>query len=178
MSRPMNDVDPAALGSIEQTGSGEALEELMVSLQRLGRLLASRQATSRVTTAVGADVTMQGAALLRVMLREGRTSVAALAAAAPMDLGAVSRQVRLLESDGLVRRSTAPDDGRVALLELTPKGRKLAERIRAVGAQHLEQALGDWSEDEARTLAHLIQRLVDDLTATPVRPGRSSSNAR
>ena len=129
----MHDVEPAAHGSIEQTGSAEATEELMVSLQRLGRLLASRQATSRVTTAAGADVTMQGAALLRVMLREGRTSVAALAAAAPMDLGAVSRQVRLLAADGLVRRSGAPDDGRVALLELTPEGRKLAQRMRAVG---------------------------------------------
>jgi len=148
--------------------SPEALDELAASLQRLGRLLASRQATSRVTSAANVDVSQQGAALLRTLLRNGRLPMAALATAAAMDLGAVSRQVRVLEDAGAVRRSGDPDDGRVALLELTPKGRRMAEGLRSVGLRHLESALSGWSEVDGKALAALLGRLVDDLVATPV----------
>jgi len=148
----------------------EPIEELMVSLQRLGRLLASRQVATRITTAAGVEVSQQGVALLRVLLREEQLSVAALAAATPMEIAAVSRQVRLLEQAGAVSRSSSPDDGRVALLDLTREGRELAERIRAVGVRHLEEALDDWSGADQRALAMLMRRLVDDLKATPV-PG-------
>jgi DNA-binding MarR family transcriptional regulator len=148
----------------------EALEELMASLARLGRLLGSRQAAARTAMVADVDVSQQGIALLRALRGAGRQSVAALASAAAMDLGAVSRQVRLLEGNGAVRRSRSPDDGRVALLELTPHGRAMADRIHAVGVRHLEEALGDWSEGDERTLAQLMQRLVDDLVRTPVRP--------
>lgn len=149
----------------------EPVEELMVALQRLGRLLGSRQVASRIITVAGVDVSQQGMTLLRVLLREGRQSIATLAETAAMDLGAVSRQLRLLEQSGAVQRSRSPDDGRVALVELTATGRRIAERIRDVSVRHLEAALGAWSADDERTLARLMQRLVDDLVATPVRPG-------
>lgn len=148
----------------------EAVEELSGALQRMGRMLASRQVASRIISVAGVEVTQQGMTLMRVLLRDGRQSIATLATAAAMDLGAVSRQVRLLEDAGAVRRTRSPDDGRVALVELTTSGRRIAERIRAVSVRHLEEALADWSADDERTLARLMQRLVDDLTATPVRP--------
>jgi DNA-binding MarR family transcriptional regulator len=148
--------------------AGPPLDELMTALQRLGRLFASRQISSRITTVAGVEISQQGVALLRVLLREGRQSVNSLAASASMDLGAVSRQVRQLEHFGAVRRSRYPDDGRVVLVELTPSGRRAAERIRAVGVSHLEAALDGWSVQDQRTLARLMQRLVDDLVATPV----------
>jgi DNA-binding MarR family transcriptional regulator len=144
------------------------LEELSTSLHRLGRLLASRQISSRITTAAGVEVSQQGTTLLRVLLRGGQQSVNAVAAAAGMDLGAVSRQVRLLEEAGAVARSSHPDDGRVALLALTPEGRRIAERIRAIGMRHLEDALQHWSSGDERLLAELLRRFVDDLIATPV----------
>jgi DNA-binding MarR family transcriptional regulator len=157
--------------------SAEALDELTVALQRLGRLLASRQATSRVTEAAKVDVSLQGAALLRTLHRNGRLSMAGLASSAAMDLGAVSRQVRILENAGAVRRSADPDDGRVARLELTAKGRRMAKELRSVGVRHLEVALAGWSEADGRQLAALLGRFVDDLVATPV-PDRSGRRTR
>src|SRR3954454_10904293 len=148
------------------------IEDLSTSLHRLGRLLASRQISSRITTAAGVEVTQQGTTLLRVLLREGQQSMNALAAAAGMDLGAVSRQVRMLEDAGAVTRSSDPEDGRVALLRLTAEGRRIAERIRAVGMRHLEDALGEWSDDDEHRLAELLHRFVDDLMAIPV-PARA-----
>lgn len=150
-------------------GGTDPIDELMASLQRLGRLFASRQVSSRITTAAGVEVSQQGAALLRALLREGQLSVAALAASTPMEIAAVSRQVRLLEKAGAVERSSSPADGRVALLDLTPEGRQLAERIRAVGVQHLKEALAGWSKADERTLARLLGRLVDDMQHTPIR---------
>lgn len=148
----------------------DPVEEVMVALQRMGRLLASRQVAARITTVAGVEVTQQGVTLLRVLLRDGTQSIATLATAAAMDLGAVSRQVRLLEQGGAVRRSRSRDDARVALLELTVRGRRIAERIRVVTVRHLEEALHGWSDDDEQTLARLMERLVDDLVATPVRP--------
>jgi DNA-binding MarR family transcriptional regulator len=148
----------------------EALEELMVSLARLGRLFGSRQVAARTAMVAGVDVSQQGIALLRALLRGGQQSVATLAGAAGMDLGAVSRQVRILERDGAVRRSPSPEDGRVALLDLTPEGSAMADRIHAVGVRHLQEALQDWSDDDERALARLMERLVDDLVRTPIRP--------
>jgi DNA-binding MarR family transcriptional regulator len=159
-------------------GSAQALEELMTSLQRLSRLLGSRQVASRITTVAGVDVSQQGMVLLRVLLRDGQQSVATLATSAAMDLGAVSRQVRVLEEAGAVRRSRSPDDGRVALLELTAKGRQIAERIRAVTVQHLEEALRDWSDADERALARLIERFIDDLVATPLRPAAAVGGSK
>jgi DNA-binding MarR family transcriptional regulator len=150
--------------------NADPVDELMVALQRLGRLLASRQVASRITSVAGVDVGQQGVTLLRVLLREGEQPIAVLATAAAMDLGAVSRQVRILEDAGVLRRSRSRDDGRVALVELTAEGRRVAERIRAVSVRHLEEALRDWTATDERMLARLMQRLVDDLVATPVRP--------
>ena len=155
----------------------DALDDLASSLQRLGRLLASRQATSRVTQAAKVEVSQQGAALLRSLLRGGRQSMASLAAAAAMDLGAVSRQVRALEQLGAVRRSSDPDDGRVVLLQLTAKGRRMAENLRTVGVRHIGDALRDWPEEDARALAALLGRLIDDLRATPV-PSRGRNGVK
>ena len=161
--------------SLHPLGSTEPIDELMASLQRLGRLFASRNVSSRITSAAGVEVTQQGAALLRVLHREGQIAIATLAAATPMEIAAVSRQVRILEHGGAVRRTRSPDDGRVALLELTPDGREIAERIRAVGVHHLQEALAGWSTADERSLARLLRRLVDDLKATPVRPGATAT---
>ncbi|MBL8778138.1 MAG: MarR family transcriptional regulator [Acidimicrobiales bacterium] len=151
--------------------ASEPLDDLQTSLLRLGRLLASRQAATRLVEVAGIQVSQQGVALLRALRREGRVPAAELAAAAGMDLGAVSRQVRLLEQDDLVSRSADPDDGRVVLLELTGKGQATAERLHAIGARHLEAALADWSEVERTALAASLDRLVDDLRATPLGGG-------
>jgi DNA-binding MarR family transcriptional regulator len=93
-----------------------------------------------------------------------------------MEIAAVSRQVRLLEAAGTITRATSPDDARVTLIELTPDGRTLAEKIRAVGVRHLQEALDAWSQTDQRKLATLMQRLVDDLRATPVRPGPAAAD--
>jgi DNA-binding MarR family transcriptional regulator len=151
------------------------LDALTTSLQRVRRLFASRQVTSRTLEAAGVDVSHQGAALLQVLLRDGEMSMATLAALAAMDLAAVSRQVRMLENAGALRRSRSQNDARVTILALTGEGRRMARRIRLVGVQHLQRALQDWSSVDQRTLARLLDRLTSDLVRTPLPERRTAA---
>jgi DNA-binding MarR family transcriptional regulator len=147
-------------------------EELMVAIQRLGRLMGSRQVSSRIADAAGAEISQQGVQILRALLRHGEQPIAGLAAAAHMDISAVSRQLRPLEESQLVRRAAAAEDGRVALVSLTAPGRRVAKKIKDVGLKHLTSSLSEWSEHDLKELGHLMTRLVDDLQRTEIAPAR------
>ena len=94
---------------------------------------------------------------------------------AHMDIAAVSRQLRVLEDAGLVKRAADSADARVALVSLTPSGRRIAKRIREVGLRHLNTAIEHWEPRERKELAVLLTKLVEDLMATEITPpGRST----
>ncbi len=152
---------------------GDVDDDLLVALQRLGRLMASRQVAGELATAAGADLSQQGVRLVRALRRCGRVPIAQLAASSEMDLAAVSRQLRALEEQGLVVRSPAPDDQRVHMVELSRAGSVVADRLRRVGVEHLSESLAAWSHEDRRRVAQLLGRLVDDLQRTDVRPPRS-----
>jgi DNA-binding MarR family transcriptional regulator len=159
--------------SLEPTLEGD--DDLLLAIQRIGRLMGSRQVASRIAGAAGADTSKQGVQILRVLYRFGEQPIAGLASLAHMDIAAVSRQLRLLEDAGLVKRATAAGDGRVALVSLTPSGRRIAKRIREVGLRHLTTALQDWDPRDRKQLARLLTKLVEDLMATDITPpGRST----
>jgi DNA-binding MarR family transcriptional regulator len=145
-------------------------DELVVAMQGIIRLMGSRRVSSRVARAAGAPVSQQGMEILRGLRRGGAQGIAQLARAAHMDVSAVSRQLRVLERDGLVRRSSDSLDGRVARISPTRGGRLLAERIARVSRQHLDDALADWSPDDRDRLAGLLARMVHDLRTTEIRP--------
>ena len=125
-------------------------DELLEAIQRLGRLMSSRQVSMRIAErGPGRDVSRQGLHLLRSLLRSGEVPVARLATVADMDIAVVSRQLRLLEGAGLsVAGPAEPGDGRVALVSLTSSGARLARRIREVGLRHLAHSLADWPPDD------------------------------
>lgn len=145
-------------------------DDLLLAIQRLGRLMGSRQVSSRIADAAGAQVSQQSVQILRALLRDGELPIAGLATAAHMDISAVSRQLRPLEDGGMVRRAAAAEDGRVALVRLTPAGRKVARKIREVGLRHLADSLSGWNDKDRARLAELMGRLVDDLQRTDIEP--------
>jgi DNA-binding MarR family transcriptional regulator len=148
----------------------DADEELLAAIQRMGRLMSSRKATGRIAEAAGADISQQGVQIVRALHRNGDLPIARLARAAGMDISAVSRQLRTFEAEGITRRTIAADDGRVAIISLTAKGTRIAERLRSVGLRHLTDALDGWSQTDRRDLTRLLTRLVDDFAHTDVQP--------
>jgi DNA-binding MarR family transcriptional regulator len=139
------------------------------ALERLYRLTSSRKANSRQAAAVGTVVARAGYNVLRCVHDARHVSLGEIAQHLSMDPAAAGRQVRSLEQDGLVVRSTDKTDARVTNVALTPRGREVYRRIVTVRTGHLRDVLSAWSPDDCVALATLLDRLVDDLRSVPFR---------
>jgi MarR family transcriptional regulator for hemolysin len=64
-----------------------------------------------------------------------------------------------LEAQGLVRRWREPGNRRVQLVELTPEGEALFDRLRAVAVAHDQRLRAGLGEDDLSRLATLLDRL-------------------
>jgi DNA-binding MarR family transcriptional regulator len=140
------------------------------SLERLFRLTAGRRMYARQSVAVGAVVSRAGYTLLRTLAEADDCTMTELARLCDMDAAAAGRQLTSLETEGLVSRSTDAGDGRVVRVGLTAEGRRTCERIIAVRTEHMAKVLAGWPEAERVALTELVDRLVEDLKATPFRP--------
>lgn len=153
--------------SIREHSSTAAVE---AATERLFRLTVNRKMYARQAAAVGAVVTRAGYALLRTLTEQDGLTTGELARRSHMDPGATVRQVKALEDDGLVERSSDADDARVTVVSLTARGRAVVTDIVEVRTEHLQQVLADWPEADRRQLAELVDRLVDGLQSTPFKP--------
>ena len=73
----------------------------------------------------------------------------------PSVTGVVDR----LEREGLVSRSRARDDRRVRRVRLTPAGRALHERVRAIHTERIQAMMSGLSRREQARLGRLLDRL-------------------
>ena len=89
---------------------------------------------------------------LSVVVYTGPLTLGELAAAEQVRAPTMSRLVRALENDGLVRRQGDPDDARVARFTATSKGVRLLEAGRARRVESLANALSTLSRADRDTL--------------------------
>jgi DNA-binding MarR family transcriptional regulator len=77
-----------------------------------------------------------------------------------------SNQPRLVDrasKRGWVRRRTDTADGRVTLIELSPLGRRLAERFIATLEAQLRDLLGAWPDERRRDVVGALNEIADAL---------------
>ncbi len=74
-------------------------------------------------------------------------------------------QVDVLEQDGYVSRSRHQSDRRVVLVELTPKGEELCERILPARTRFISELGKAFSEDEKKLFSEFLERLEAAATA-------------
>ena len=67
--------------------------------------------------------------------------------------------VETLVAEGHVTATPDPSDKRQVLVALTPAGRAMTERLVRENAERLRETFGALSDDELRTLSHLLRRL-------------------
>jgi MarR family transcriptional regulator, 2-MHQ and catechol-resistance regulon repressor len=65
-----------------------------------------------------------------------------------------------LEGRGLVLRTRPPEDRRIVVIELTPSGRALVERLFPAHADRVTRAFGALDEVEKRNLAEICRKLA------------------
>ena len=153
----------------------EGIAEISLGIRRLQRLLSSRRVYSNLAAVAGIALSQQALQVLGALTAAQPQSVADVARAAHMDVGAVSRQLAALEDERLLRRITSASNASVVFVEATSRGRRVANQLEAVRTRHLREALAAWTPAERATLGHLLLRLVDDLPQTPYREGRETS---
>ncbi|GAB6898666.1 MarR family winged helix-turn-helix transcriptional regulator [Kineosporia succinea] len=83
-----------------------------------------------------------------------------------VDHSVVSRQLAVLEAAGLTARRPDPQDGRAWLAHVTPAGSERLADMRAHRVAQVTNALGGWSDDEARQLCAQLVRLDEALQQT------------
>lgn len=74
----------------------------------------------------------------------------------------VTRHVRALAEDGLLRTVDDPGDQRSRRLEVTSAGREHLRRHAELGADVFAGVIADWSEEEIVELAESLERLLRD----------------
>jgi DNA-binding MarR family transcriptional regulator len=115
---------------------------------------------------VKAGLTGPRLSALSVIVFGGPITLGDLAAAEQVRPPTMTRLVRALEAEGLVRREKDPDDGRVVRLRATSKGQDLLGQGRARRVRRLASVLEDLTPSErdamnagAEILARVVARL-------------------
>jgi len=119
--------------------------ELRALIGRLSRRLRQAQTAD--------EITLSQASVLKRLEQDGPATTVVLAAAErvrPQSLGATLSALQRL---GLVTRSPDPEDGRCAVILLTPAGKQALDGVRRNRDELLARALADgFTEGEQRTL--------------------------
>lgn len=87
--------------------------------------------------------------------------VARLADCVGRDASTVSRQLAKLEQLGLVKRPAARSDQRVREALITKAGERMVAAITTARRKLLGQLVQDWSTDQRRGFAGLLQKFAD-----------------
>jgi len=124
-------------------------------------------------------LTAARASALSIMVFGGRVTIGQLAQAEQVSAPTMTRLVVGMERDGLVRRDSDPNDGRVVWLEATARGRRILHAGRARRVAALAEDLAGLDPAERATLASavaILERLVG--RAAPARDGVEPDRAR
>ena len=140
MGTPVPDDDVAALE-----------RELSVLLRR------ARAYSGEIARAVHPDLEAAAYGLLMHVV-DGGARAADLAEYFGIDKSTVSRQVRLLEQLGLLRREPDPADARVLRLVATDEGVRRLQAARDARRHVVESRLQGWDPDDIGRLAGLLAR--------------------
>ncbi|MFE6777565.1 MarR family winged helix-turn-helix transcriptional regulator [Streptomyces sp. NPDC057702] len=144
-----------------------ALErELSVFLRR------ARANLGEMAREVHPDLEPAAYGLLARLGDAGQLRATDLAAYFGVGKATMSRQLRALETLGLIARAPDPGDGRAWLVHLTEEGRVRYTRVRNGLRARYAQRLEGWERTEVAELARLLHRLNSGHEAEPAAPGQ------
>lgn len=132
------------------------------AISSLHRFAGSRKLDAMHAERAGVDLNLAAYGVLGRIVEHGPVSLGELSKLSHMQPSALSRQVKLLEDGGHIKR-TSGDDARVALVEATAAGRDAHRRLRDANEALLARQLKGWTEAELLDVAQKLERLVADL---------------
>lgn len=133
-------------------------EQLQIFVRRFGLLNASC-----CDECCGERVSMAQSHILFEVRRRPGSPMQRIAEELGLDVTTFSRQVKGLETKGLVERRVATEDRRVSLLELTRAGAAVLDKIDTYMAARIGRIFGEMSGFEQETVTRSLGLLNDAL---------------
>jgi DNA-binding MarR family transcriptional regulator len=155
MSLPHAVARPAPACDSSAAEIGPALARLFRVAGRAKAQVAARTANPGAISAL---------AILAPLAEHGPRRATDLAAAVHSDISTVSRQVAHLVELGLVERRPDPADRRACRLSVTTAGMAAFREHQRTRDSFFDRVTAEWSADDRRTLAVLLDRLTADLS--------------
>jgi MarR family 2-MHQ and catechol resistance regulon transcriptional repressor len=137
-----------------QKSSGESATHVWVILWKAAH--AVEQNAARSVSALGLGPS--DFAVLEVLLHKGPQPVNVIGKRVLLTSGSITAAVDRLESRKLLRRTTAPQDGRSRIVELTEAGRELIDRAFQKHAMDMEETLAVLKPRERAELVRLLKK--------------------
>jgi DNA-binding MarR family transcriptional regulator len=147
-------------GTNETAGGDAGILELASTLR-----LAITRTARRLRRHADAGLSPSLQSALATVEAIGPVSLGDLASAEAIRPPSTTRIAARLEEEGLIVREVDPRDRRVSRVRVTPRGRRLLERIRSRKTAYLARRLGTLSAPERDTLARaaaILTRLVEE----------------
>ncbi len=136
-----------------------------------------------------ADLSASAAFVMNRVCREGPIRLTTLAAKEGVSQPSMTQLIQRLERLDLVARLTDPDDGRAALIGITPHGQELLDDRKRIRRERLSELMATLTPEEesalwlsARVAFPILSRLVADADGAPENaagaPGFARSDQR
>ena len=148
------------------------IERLENAVRLFAQAMKRPQRWAVVTALAKADIDRPSAVILQTLAleRPRPCHVQELAQRLGIEPPSVTRKTQELEQAGHLRRVPDPSDRRAVTLHITPKGRKMAERLWQAQRSIIADALRDWDITERREFVRLFERFSTDLARTSTGP--------
>ncbi|AVZ77932.1 MarR family transcriptional regulator (plasmid) [Streptomyces lunaelactis] len=144
-------------------GTFQLKREQMAAIANIHRAAAAVRQHLENSVLRPAEVTWTGFVVLWVLWIWGETETRHVAEEAGITKGTLTGVARTLESRGLVSRNTHPEDGRRALLALTPEGEAVMEQLFPAFNEEEAFVASKLDPDECLRLADGLRAIVAQL---------------
>ena len=146
-------VKPAPLYRVADFAADESIGYLVKRVRAVLSAAVEREITDH-------DVTYDQWGVLLMMLKGRGDTATMLARGTDCDSGSMTRMLDRLEAKGMIVRTRSVDDRRRVELELTPTGKRVAERLVAAIVKVLNRHLEGFSVDELELFKSFLRRML------------------
>ena len=141
--------------------SDELLDELDELMLRMGKIMTARHAAHTPPGPCGHSLSATQALLARTLAGHGPAKVGELATLLGVKPPAASAMIDSLEREGLVERTTDPEDRRSTYVRLTKPGVAALETAEQTRRELLRRYLNVLDEQDVVTLVRIHRTLID-----------------
>ncbi|WP_158305667.1 MULTISPECIES: MarR family transcriptional regulator [unclassified Nocardioides] len=140
-------------GKAARPGSRDAVDDI----ERELTLVVRRAQKVQLGGGPALSIDRAGYSVLARLHEVGPQRPSALADQFHLDASTITRQVRILQREGLVERASFDGDGRVAIYGLTDQGVEVINSLLARRRQLLADLLSSWTDSDRTAFADLLK---------------------